>query len=52
MNENANPTPTTQDHELVEKYLEETGKANAEGADFVAWLRTNYFVDAEHESWF
>lgn len=43
---------TDQDRKLVEKYLEETGRASAEGADFAAWLRTNWWVDAEHESWY
>lgn len=44
--------PTDQDRKLVEKYLEETGRASAEGAEFAAWLRANYYVDAEHEGWF
>jgi len=44
--------PTDQDRKLVEKYVEETGRASAEGADFAAWLRTNFWVDAEHGSWY
>ena len=53
MNENENPTPTTQDQELVEKYLDEFGGSlGPEPANFVAWLRANYFVDADHKSWF
>lgn len=43
--------PTNQDRKLVEKYVEETGRP-AEGPEFAAWLRTNWWVDAEHESWY
>ena len=52
MPEKQPPEPTKQDRMLVEKYLEETGRATAEGADFVAWLRSNYWIDAERESWY
>lgn len=44
--------PIDQDRKLVEKYLEETGRALAEGAEFAAWLRANYCVGAEHEGRF
>ena len=46
------PEPTKQDIDLVEKYMEETGRSFAAGAEFAAWLRTNYWIDAEHESWY
>lgn len=43
-------TSTSDDVALVARYVEETGKP-AEGPEFVAWIRANYLVDADHESW-
>lgn len=44
--------PTKQDLEIVEKFMEETGKTWVPPAEFAAWLRTNWWIDAEHESWY
>ena len=44
--------PTKQDLKMVEKFMEETGRAWVPPAEFAAWLRTNWWIDAEHESWY
>ena len=44
--------PTKQDLEMVEKFMEETGRTWGPPAEFAAGLRTNWLIGAEHESWY
>ena len=43
-------TPTAQDVELANEFRLKYDNPTFEG--FAAWLRANYYVDAEHKRWF
>ena len=42
--------PTEQDVELAAEFKRTHENGTLE--EFAAWLRSNYFVDSEHKSWF